>query len=68
MTGQFYISNDDEDDVQKCKGSRDFRTSITITGRTIDGFTKAFTGIVQSVEHDLARAPGARWRVTISDS
>ena len=24
MTGQFYISNDDEDDVQKCKGSREF--------------------------------------------
>ena len=66
MTSQSYISNDDEADVQKCKDSRDSRTSITITGRTIDGFTKAFTGIVQSVEHDLARAPLAR--VSISDS
>ena len=68
MTRQFYISNDDEADVQKCKDSRDSRTSITIIGRTIDGFIKPFTGVVESVEHDLARGPGARWRVTISDS
>ena len=68
MTSTFYISNDDEADVQKCKESRDSRTSTTIIGRTIDGFIKPFTGVVQSVEHDLARAPGTRWRVTIGDS
>jgi hypothetical protein len=68
MMSQFYIGNDDAADVQKCKESRDSRTSITITGRTIDGFIKAFTGVVQSVEHDLARAPGARWRVTIREA
>ena len=68
MTRQFYISNDDEAAVQKCKESRDSRTSTTIIGRTIDGFIKPFTGVVQSVEHDLARGPGARWRVTIREA
>jgi hypothetical protein len=42
MMSQFYIGNDDAADVQKCKESRDSRTSITITGRTTDGFIKAF--------------------------
>ena len=64
---QFYISDDSEADVQRCKESRDSRTVITITGRTTDGFIKAFTGIVQSVEHDAARSPGTRWRVISAD-
>jgi hypothetical protein len=62
---QFYISDDSEAGVQRCKESRDSRTLITIMGRTTDGFIKAFTGIVQSVEHDAARSPGTQWRVTM---
>ena len=57
MTSTFYISNDDEADVQKCKESRDSRTSTTIIGRTIDGFIKPFTGVVQSVEHGSRARP-----------
>ncbi len=68
MMSQFYISDDNENDVRRCNESRDDQVVITITGLTIDGHIKAFTGIVQSVEHDEVRDQGKRWRVTLHDS
>jgi hypothetical protein len=68
MTSQFYISNDSEVDVQRCKESRDTGRPITIIGLTRDGLLKAFNGVVQSVEHDPKRNPGTRFRVTIREA
>ena len=62
---QFYVINDNDFDVRRCNGSRDDQILITITGVSLDGHIKAFAGIVQSVEHDLDRDQGRRWRVTI---
>jgi len=64
---QFYICNDSEHDVRRCRESRDTRRPITITGLTRDALVKAFSGVVQSVEHDLSRNPGTRLRVTIRE-
>jgi hypothetical protein len=64
---QFYISNDDENDVRRCNESRAFRQSITITGLNMNGQVAAFSGFVQSVEHDAKRDGGRRYRVTIID-
>ena len=65
---QFYISNDDENDALRCDESRDAQRVITITALTIYGRIKAFTGIVQAIEHDAQCEPGKRWRVTMHDS
>jgi hypothetical protein len=65
---QFYIINDDENDIRRCNASRDDQMVIAITGVAIDGHIKGFTGIVQSVEHDAIRDQGKRWRVTMHDS
>jgi hypothetical protein len=63
MMSQFH----NDFDVRRCNESRDHQILITITGLTLDGHIKAFTGIVQSVEHDLEHDQGRRWRVTILD-
>jgi Mlc titration factor MtfA (ptsG expression regulator) len=60
-----YVINDNDFDVRRCNGSRDDQILITITGVSLDGHIKAFAGIVQSVEHNLDRDQGRRWRVTI---
>ena len=65
---QFYISNDNENDVRRCNESLTGRRSITITGLNMDGQVGAFTGVVQSVEHDATRDKGRHYRVTILDN
>jgi hypothetical protein len=65
---QFYISQDSESDADKCRDSIRRRVSILITASTIDRqHTKAFEGVVQSVDEDASRGPGKRYRVTILD-
>jgi hypothetical protein len=64
---RFYVRNDDRDDARKCEDSRDSRLPIMITALTLDGSIKAFTGIVQLVEHDSWRPLGMRWRITMSE-
>ena len=65
---QFYISNDNENDVRRCNKSLVVsRRPITITGLNMDGQVTALTGVVQSVEHDAMRDKGRRYRVTILD-
>ena len=61
----FYISEDNENDVQRCQESRLEGRPITITAIDIDGKIAAFTGVVQSVAHDGTRKPGRRFSVTI---
>ena len=60
----FYIG---ENDVQRCKESRDKRRTIAITGLTTDGRKQEFSGVVLAVQHDVNRERGQHWRVTMSD-
>ena len=64
---QFYILDDDEDAVWRCKMSQLDGTTITIAGLTAEGEIKLYTGVVQSLVHDAERDPDRRWRVTIYD-
>ena len=65
---RFYIEDRNATaDVPRCRTSQTSRMPITITGTTEDGAIKAFTGIVQSVEHDEKRPANRRWRVTLLD-
>ena len=61
----FYINNDNEDDVCRCRESRLEQRTITINGTDIHGKIAAFTGVVQSVSHDATRKAGRRYSVTI---
>jgi hypothetical protein len=63
----FYISNDNENDVIRCRESLAEGHSIVITGIGIDGKVGAFTGVVQSVAHNAMQKPGRRYSVTILD-
>ena len=62
---QFYIG---EEDVSRCQESQHARLTITIIGVNFEGNVQAFTGTVQSMEHDAKRNPGRQWRVTMRDS
>jgi hypothetical protein len=65
---QFYISNDNVNDVQRCNESLRAEAPIVITGLTIEGQrVQAFRGIVQSVDDDSKRGQGRRYKVTIRD-
>jgi hypothetical protein len=61
----FYIVDDNENDVRRCRESRSEGCQITIAGIDISGKVATFTGIVQSVAHDAIRKPGRRYSVTI---
>jgi hypothetical protein len=64
--GQFYISNDNENDVRRCNESLRTTAPIVITGLTLEGLhLKAFQGIVQSIDGDPKRGWGKRYKVTI---
>jgi hypothetical protein len=52
----------------RCRGSSASQSMITITGTTFGGHTKAFTGIVHSIEDNAKRHPSQRWRVTVTDA
>lgn len=64
---QFYIRDDDEDGIWRCTLSQLDGTSITVAGMTAEGQVQLYTGVVQSLVHDLKRDPDRRWRVTILD-
>jgi hypothetical protein len=54
---QFYIRDDDEDDIWRCTLSQLDGTSITIAGMTAEGLVHLYTGVVQSLVQDLKRDP-----------
>jgi hypothetical protein len=62
---QFFIRDDDEDGIRRCKLSQIDGALITIAGLTADGQVELFTGVVQSLVHDGKRDPDRRWRVTL---
>jgi hypothetical protein len=53
--------------ASRCTQSQLDGTVITIAGLTADGQGKLYTGVVQSLVHDVKRDPDRRWRVTILD-
>ena len=63
----FYVSKDDENDVRRCKESRDDRKPIAITGLTSEGREVVFAGVVQAVRHETKFEKGRWWRITMSD-
>ena len=52
--------------LQRYSDSIKYRRPITITGLTLEGHVGGFTGVVQSVGHDVMRDRGSRYRITIS--
>jgi hypothetical protein len=65
---QFYISNDDKNDAQRCRASRDNGQASTFTGLSIDGQVRPFYGIVELVDFEPSRGPGKHYLITIRDS
>jgi hypothetical protein len=63
----FYISDDLENEIRRCIQSWEFQDPITITGVTVEGQIKDFTGTVQTIHRDRRRAAGRLWRVTIRE-
>jgi hypothetical protein len=64
----FYIKDDSEAELERCRDSLDDRAPVTITGGLgLDGRIATFTGFVQSIEYNEKRAVGTRWRVTMRD-
>jgi hypothetical protein len=63
----FYISDDLENEIRRCIQSWEFQDPITITGVTVEGQVKDFTGTVQAIHRDRRRAAGRLWRVTIRE-
>jgi hypothetical protein len=62
---QFYIGDDDETSVQRCKYSQLDGTPVTVTGLSAQGEVKEYAGIVQSLVRDGKRDPDRRWQVTM---
>jgi hypothetical protein len=63
----FYVSDSVENDVRRCIRSWEHRHAITVSGRTMTGEIKSFSGTVEGV----ARAPGAGgdlWLVTMRET
>jgi hypothetical protein len=54
--------------LQRYSDSIKYRRPITITGLTLEGHVGGFTGVVQSVGHDVMRDKGSRYRITILDN
>jgi hypothetical protein len=63
----FYISDDFENDVRRCIQSWERQHPIAITGLTVEGQVRHFTGTVQTIDHDSQRAIGRLWRVLIRE-
>jgi hypothetical protein len=61
-----YIGDDDEDGIWRTQSQLD-GTVIAIAGLTADGQGNLYTGVVQSLVHEVKRDPDRRWRVTILD-
>ena len=52
----------------RCRESCMNKTAITVTGLTMAGYLRAFTGVVQSVETDQRAFPDYPLRVTMPDA
>jgi hypothetical protein len=48
--------------LQRYSDSIKYRRPITITGLTLEGHVGGFTGVVQSVGHDVMRDKSSRYR------
>jgi hypothetical protein len=59
----FYLRDDNEADLERCRDSLDGRAPVTITGLGLDGRIATFTGFVQSIEYNEKRGAGTRWLV-----
>jgi hypothetical protein len=65
---RFYICLDNLDNVERCKGSRDNGTAITLAGVPANGgVVHMYSGIVHSIEHDPARGRNRQWLITMLD-
>jgi hypothetical protein len=62
---QFYAQGQDQ---EKCLRSSMNQTPTTLTGLTMDGEVRAFTGTVQSVEIGHTAYPGYPLRITMPDA
>lgn len=63
----FYIGSDNEKDIRRRHESSDHQDPITVTGLTVDGQIKDFTGIVQMIDHDPQRPDGKEWHLIIRE-
>jgi hypothetical protein len=64
----FYISDDFENDVRRCIQSWERQDPITVTGVTVEGRVKDFTGTIQTIDHDPQHAIAGLWRVIIREN
>jgi len=62
---QFFAHERDE---QRCRHSLAFQRPITVTGLTLDGKERPFTGVVQSVERGHTTYAHCPLLVTMSDT
>jgi hypothetical protein len=62
IMSRFYIQ---EVDVKLCEKSRDAKLPIIVMGRTDEGFSRPYKGVVQSIEHHVPRGITNEWRVTM---
>jgi len=62
---RFYVSDDVESDVRRCIRSWEHQHSISVTGRTVAGEMKCFSGTVEAVVRAPSLATGGLWLVTM---
>ena len=62
---RFYVSDDVESDVRRCIRSWEHQHSISVTGRTMTGKVKCFSGTVEAVVRAPSLATGELWLVTM---
>jgi hypothetical protein len=65
---RFYVSDDVENDVRRCIRSWEHQHSISVTGRTVTGEIKCFSGTVDAVARAPGLATGELWLVTMRES
>jgi hypothetical protein len=63
----FYVSDDLENEVRRCIQSWEFQDPITITGVTVEGQVKDFTGTVQTIHRDRGGGDGEVLRGAIRE-
>jgi hypothetical protein len=64
---RFYVSDDVENDVRRCIRSWEHQHSISVTGRTVRGEIKCFSGTVEAVVRARGFAIGELWLVTMRE-
>jgi hypothetical protein len=64
---RFYVSDDVENDVRRCIGSWEHQHPISVTGRSVTGEIKCFSGTVEAVARAPRLATGELWLVTMRE-